>query len=135
MMAVGFCENEPRNRGHGAKLLDLQVLDRDANPESLLQAHQQLHHADRVQESGLEQVGFRGRYGDTQIAREQRGELGPHRLGSTGGEAYAHDVTRCATRAHTTPMCSSSSALAGTSRLIGRYAPPTQLPIEAATRS
>src|SRR2546421_11893852 len=135
MMAVGFCENEPRNRGHGAKLLDLQVLDRDAYPESLLQAHQQLHHTDGVQESGLEQVGFRGRYGHAQITREQRGELGPHRLGSAGSEAYAHDVTRCATRSHTTPMSSSSSALAGTSRMIVRDPTPTQRAISSATRS
>src|SRR5438445_4627023 len=121
MMAVGFCENEPRNRGDGTKLLDLQVLDRDANPESLLQAHQQLHHADRVQASGLEQVGFRRRYLDAQITREQRGELGLHHLGSGGREGDAHDVTRSATRSHSMPMCSSSSALAGTSSMIVRY--------------
>src|SRR6266699_453024 len=125
MMAVGFCENEPRNRGHGAKLLDLQVLDRDAYPESLLQAHQQLHHADRVQQSGLEQVGFRGWYLDAQITREQRGELGPHHFGSGRSSGDAHDVTRSAARSHTTPMCSSSSALAGTSRMIVRYPTPT----------
>src|SRR5438034_11557999 len=126
-MAVRVCENERRNRGHGAKMLDLQVLDRDANPESLLQAHQQLNHADRVQESGLEQVGFRGRYGDAQITREQRGELGPHRLGSgaRAGGGNAHGVTRSAARSHTTPMCSNSSALAGTSRMIVRYPTPT----------
>lgn len=40
-------------------MLDLQGLELHANPESLLQAHQQLHQADRVQASGLEQVGFR----------------------------------------------------------------------------
>src|SRR2546425_9234120 len=113
-MAVGLCENERRNRGHGAKLLDLQVLDLHANPESLLQTHQQLHHADRVQASGLEQVGFRGRYLDAQITREQRGELDLHRLN-------IHDMTRSATPSHVMPMWSSSSALAGTSRMIVRY--------------
>src|SRR5204863_8861875 len=120
-MAVGSSGNERRNRVHGAKLLDLQVLDFHANPESLLQAHQQLHHADRVQASGLEQVGFRRRYLDAQITGEQGGELGLHHLGSGGREGDAHDVTASATRAHTMAVSSSSSALAGTSRMIVRY--------------
>src|SRR4029077_7871206 len=117
-MAVGSCENERRNRRHGAKLLDLEIFDRHANPESLLQAHQQLHHADRVQQSGLEQVGLRGRYCYAHITREQRGELGLHCFD-------IHDTTRSAARSHTTPMCSSSSALAGTSRMMVRYPTPT----------
>src|SRR6266480_7315008 len=117
-MAVGSRENEPRNRGHGAKLVDLQVLDLHANPETLFQPHQQLHQADRVQASGLDQVGLRRRDLDAQITREQRGELGLHRLD-------IHDMTRSAARSQTMPMCCSSSALAGTSRMIVRYPTPT----------
>ena len=60
----------------GTEVLDFHVVQLDAEPEALLELHQQLDEPHRVEPSGREQVGVGRRHFDTEPLGKQRGQLG-----------------------------------------------------------
>jgi len=62
---------DPRER---AQIVEVDVVDLDLETETLLELQQQLHQLERVENTGLEKIGVRGRRLDVETLDEQGAE-------------------------------------------------------------
>src|SRR5258705_327322 len=75
--ACGDQAGDPRER---AQILEVDVFDLDSETETLLELQQQLHQLERVENTGLEKIGVRGRRLDVETLDEQSAEAPDDRV-------------------------------------------------------
>src|SRR5690348_1411727 len=68
--------DERRDGRQRAEVLDLEVVGVDANAKALLQLKEQLHHAERVEPTGLQEIRLGRWYLDPEMLDEEGLELG-----------------------------------------------------------
>src|SRR5712671_1682909 len=74
------CGNQPGDPRERAQIVEVDVVDPDLETETLLELQQQLHQLERVENTGLEKIGVRGRRLDVETLDEQSAEAPDDRV-------------------------------------------------------